>query len=277
MDNKQKEGKRWCSECNDFIFDTPIINYCTKKGLTLSVLDKGYVRLVDWMGTDSDIVEAARVSYKSPSKGPEQDKKLLNYLWKNRHTSPFEQVSIKFNIKLPLFVQGHIVRHRTQKLNQVSARYTEMPDEFYIPDKWRRQDIKNKQGSIEDDNWNPIFKESGWSDGIFRAERISYDVSATELLEKHCKKLYVFYKQMLEKGIAREMARMVLPQNLYTEVYTTWDLHNLLHFLTLRMDEHTQWETRQYATAMYTITKLLFPVTIEAFDKYKWKVVEQNT
>src|ERR1039458_2384317 len=121
------------------------------KGWTIPVLDHGYVRLVDWFGTDERICEAARISYKSPSKGDDSDKKLIAYLWKNKHTSPFEMVKITFNIKLPIFVMRQYVRHRMQNLNEMSARYTELPNEFYIPEAWRQQDTKNKQGSITTD------------------------------------------------------------------------------------------------------------------------------
>lgn len=243
-----------------------------KKGYEISVLDKGYVRYISHMGSDQFIVEAARVSYKSPSKGDEQDKKLLHYLYKNRHTSPFEQCVITFNIKLPLFVQGQLVRHRTQRLNQMSARYTEMPDEFYIPKSWRPQDNKNKQGSIETEDWNPKFiidTEDGGLGGPY------YIYSTpTEELKSFCQQAYILYEQIINTGVAKEMARMILPQNLYTEIYSQWDIHNLMHMLRLRMDEHAQWEIRQYAQAMYDIFEELFPWCVEAFNKYKWKLEE---
>lgn len=237
------------------------------KGLTLSVLDKGYVRLVDFMGNDVDIVEAARVSYKSPSKGEIQDKKLLQHLWKHRHTSPFEQVCIKFNIKLPLFVQGQMVRHRTQKLNQVSFRYTEAVDEFYIPKNWRKQDTRNKQGSIESADFNPEFYDLVSKNDLG---------TASELFEGHCMLAYNFYKTLLEKGVAREMARMILPQNIYTEIYTTWDLNNLTKFFSLRLEDDSQLEIREFARAMYDITKQIFPWTIAAFDRFKFKLIDME-
>lgn len=243
------------------------------KGWSIPVLDHGYVRLVDWYGTDIRIVETARISYKSPSKGEEQDKKLLRYLYKNRHTSPFEQCSITFNIKLPLFVQGQMVRHRTQKLNQMSARYSIMEDEFYIPTEWRKQDIKNKQGSVEEKEFNPPIKlmDSPNEYGL----RDMYVVNtATEAVKEFCVRSYDLYQQLISQGISREMARIILPQNLYTEIYTTWDLHNLIHFFTLRLDEHAQYETRQYATAMYEIFEKLYPWTAEAYKQYKIKVVD---
>lgn len=228
-------------------------------GHEIQVLDRGYVRLVGYYGKDLTIVEAARVSYQSPSKGDEADKKLLHYLYKNRHTSPFEQCNITFNIKLPLFVQGQMVRHRTQKLNQMSARYTEMPDEFYIPKSWRPQDKKNKQGSIESEDWNPD---------------LAWGIDATECLKRYCAAAYKLYQDMIDAGISKEMARMHLPQNLYTEIYSQWDIHNLIHFFNLRLDEHAQWEVRQYAKAMFEIFEELFPWTAEAFHKYKFQLVE---
>ena len=224
-----------------------------EKGHEIKVLDHGFVRLVDWMGTDMRVCEAARLSYKSPSKGEEQDKKLLHYLFKHRHTSPFEQINITFDIKLPLFVQGQMVRHRTQKLNQMSARYTEMPDEFYIPSTWRAQDTKNKQGSISK---NTQYFVRG-ADGN--------DYKATEALVKYCKESHDLYKNLLAAGISKEMARMHLPQNLYTEIYSHWDVHNLCHFFTLRLDEHAQWEIREYEKAMFDIFKVLYPWTAEAW------------
>ncbi len=241
-------------------------------GHEIQVLDKGYVRLVGYYGKDLTIVEAARVSYQSPSKGDEADKKLLHYLYKNRHTSPFEQCNITFNIKLPLFVQGQMVRHRTQKLNQMSARYTEMPDEFYIPKSWRPQDKKNKQGSVETEDWNPkiiVDVEEGGLGG-------PYNVYSTvsELFIQHCKDSYELYKKLITAGVSKEMARMLLPQNLYTEIYSQWDIHNLIHFFNLRLDEHAQWEVRQYAKAMFEIFEELFPWTAEAYHKYKFQLVE---
>lgn len=237
------------------------------RGFTIPVLDHGYVRYIDHMGSDERICEAARISYKSPSKGVEQDAKLLGYLWKNRHTSPFEQVSITYNIKLPLFVQGQMVRHRTQRLNQVSSRYTEMEEEFYIPKEWRKQDARNKHGSICENGFNPPvdLQEFDFSNEF---------VTSSDALTEHCRRAYILYKNMIGEGISREMARMVLPQNLYTEIYSNWDLNNLTHFFTLRLDAHAQWEIRQYAQAMYDIAKKLYPWTIAAYERYKWKLVD---
>lgn len=236
------------------------------KGWEIPVLDHGYVRLIDWMGTDERICEAARISYKSPSKGEESDKKLLQYLWKNKHSSPFEMCKITFNIKLPIFVMRQYVRHRMQNLNEMSARYTELPDEFYIPKEWRKQDIKNKQGSMVELDWNHINDTPG--------AECSINQSFSQQLLTHCENSYELYKKMISDGVAREMARMVLPINIYTEIYCCWDLKNLTHFIQLREDSHAQFEVQEYARAIKEMSSKLFPWTIEVFDKYKWKLEE---
>jgi thymidylate synthase (FAD) len=226
-----------------------------EKGYKIDCLDKGHVIYVDHYGSDSRVVEAARVSYAGGSKGDEKDKKLLDYLFRKRHTSPFEQCAITFQIKLPLFIQAQMVRHRTQKLNQQSARYTEMSNDFYIPEIWRKQNTENKQGSIEAVNLNHPFY--------------------TEEVETFCKDAFDLYENLLEAGISREMARMVLPQNLYTEIYSCWDVHNFLHFANLRRDRiHAQSEIVTYADAMFDIFKELFPWTAEASEKYKFVLQE---
>lgn len=222
-------------------------------GFTIKVLDKGFVRYIDHLGTDERICESARISYKAPSKGPEQDNKLLNYLYKNHHTSPFEQCNITFNIKMPIFVMRQFVRHRTFKLNEQSARYTEMADEYYTPKYWRKQDNINKQSSVDVENWNPT--------------TIDDKVTATEDYDDSCLCSYGTYERLLKSGVAREMARMVLPVSFYTEIYVSCDLHNLLHFLNLRMDSHAQWEIQQYAKAMFEVVKSLYPMTSDIFLK----------
>ncbi|MFM8654398.1 MAG: FAD-dependent thymidylate synthase, partial [Verrucomicrobiota bacterium] len=170
-----------------------------EKGHTIPILGQGYVRYIDHLGTDLRIVEAARISYKSPSKGEDQDKKLLLYLYKHRHTSPFEQCSITYNIKMPIFIMRQFVRHRTFRLNEWSGRYSELADEFYVPTKWRAADAKNKQGS---------------------QVSTSLDHAA---LTKEVKDLndsaYATYQNLLKQGVAKELARMVLPVSIFTEVY----------------------------------------------------------
>lgn len=211
----------------------------------LPVLDHGFVRYIDHMGSDERIVEAARVSYGSPSKGEEQDKKLLAYLFNNKHTSPFEMAKITFNIKMPIFVMRQYIRHRMQNVNEVSARYSQLPAEFYIPTVWRAQDTKNKQssnGQVPDQD------------------------CITEAVTEQCKEAYSLYEEMLEKGVAREMARLVLPVNIYTEIYSTWDLNNLLKFFALRDDPHAQYEHQLFAKAMKAITAQFFPWTMEVYE-----------
>jgi thymidylate synthase (FAD) len=245
-----------------------------EKGYTINVLDHGYVRLIDWMGDDQRICEAARISYKSPSKGKEQDEKLIRYLWNNQHLSPFEQVKISFNIKLPVFVMRQFVRHRMQNLNEVSARYTELPDEFYIPTQWRKQDTKNKQGSVVEQDFNKKGAILPYSNGqIDKKGNLGVQITGTlnetftGSLQNCCNNCYSTYKMFISSGVAREMARMVLPVNIYTEIYSCWDLRNLLHFISLRDESHAQFEIREYAKAMKSICLELFPVTMRVFEE----------
>lgn len=201
------------------------------------------------------IVEAARISYKSPSKGEEADKKLLTYLFKNRHTSPFEQCNITFNIKFPIFLMRQFVRHRTFRLNEWSGRYSELADEFYKPNTWRAQDSVNKQGSTKDLS-------------------VDQEICTLALEDGYCA-CYAIYQELLSRGVAKEQARFVLPVGIYTEIYVNCDLHNLLHFLRLRQDGHAQAEIQVVASAMRQIAEQLFPWTFEAFAKFKFKMVEE--
>lgn len=237
---------------NDIIPDGPL-----QPGFTIPVLDHGFVRYIDHMGSDTRIVEAARISYRSPSKGADADQKLLEYLWKNKHTSPFEMVKVTMNVKLPIFVMRQYVRHRMQNLNEVSARYTELPKEFYTPTVWRVQDVKNKQGS-----------------GAAEEKPTEWHTQLTADLIKHCDASYDLYQSMLDRGVAREMARMVLPVNIYTEIYACWDMKNLLHFITLRDDGHAQSEIQEFGRAIKAVCRKLFPGVIKAYEKYQWKLVE---
>ena len=227
-----------------------------KPGYTIPCLDHGFVRYIDHLGSDLRIVEAARISYQSPSKGEEQDKKLLSFLYKSRHTSPFEQCSITFDIKLPIMVFRQMVRHRTARLNEVSARYTQLPNEFDLPKLWRVQDTKNKQGSVLEE------KTPQWHLDQFNRAMSVCDIA------------YKVYEEMLADGVAKEMARMVLPINIYTEVYWNMDLHNLLHFIRLREDTHAQAEIQIFGNALKQITQELFPWSVAAYEKYKFQLVE---
>jgi len=225
-------------------------------GHTIPILVNGYVRYIDHLGSDLRIVESARISYKSPSKGEDQDKKLLGYLYKNRHTSPFEQCSITYNIKMPIFIMRQFVRHRTFRLNEWSGRYSELVDEFYIPTQWRAADAKNKQGSQV-------------------SSELDHAALTQEVKEAH-EKAYATYQSLLQKGVARELARAVLPVSIFTEVYVNCDLHNLIHFLQLREDDHAQLEIREMAAAMRVVAEKLYPWTFEAFHKYRLGVTDRT-
>lgn len=226
-----------------------------EKGFTVKVHEFGFVRYIGQMGTDLDIVEAARISYQSPSKGEEADKKLLKYLFTHKHTSPFEMCKIKFNIKMPIFVMRQYVRHRMQNLNEVSARYTELPEEFFIPTQFRVQDTKNRQSSIETD------KDPAWN------QRCAADVASAYQIA------YSTYQRLLSQGVAREQARIVLPVGIYTEIYSCWDLNNLLKFFALRDDPHAQGEHQDFARAMKEITRQCFPWVMEIYDETQAKQI----
>lgn len=229
-----------------------------QSGDTLELPPHGYVRYVDHLGTDTRIVEAARISYGSPSKGEEADRKLISRLFRDRHTSPFEQCNITFDIKMPIFCMRQLVRHRTFRLNEYSGRYSQMPDEFYAPPVWRRQGGKeNKQGSVEDTS-------SPWN---------MYNDSILAIAQKNA---YDAYQALLEHGVARELARIVLPVSNYTEIYVNCDLHNLIHFFYLRTDPHAQKEIQDIAWAMLSFTERLFPWTMELWHKFK-PVMQEGT
>lgn len=215
----------------------------------IKVLDHGFVAYVDHMGSDNAICRAARISYSrhGVEEDPEKDRKLIARLFHDKHTSPFEMGRIVFNIKMPIFVMRQFVRHRMQNLNEVSARYTELPEEFYIPQVWRIQDPANRQGSAGE---------------LGRTE--SSILSAN--LELRCQEAHRLYKQMLNEGVAREMARMVLPVNIYTEIVCCWDMNNLLKFFALRDDAHAQAEIQDYARPMKAIAQQLFPFVMEAYE-----------
>ncbi len=221
-------------------------------GRRVPVLDKGWIELQDMMGDDRAIVNAARVSFLGESKGDERDKKLLFYLLRHRHTSPFEQVEFKFRVRAPLVTWWQWVRHRTWSMNAQSGRYTPFEEgDFYVPDAWRLQAADNKQAS-EGELSGP------------KADEL------TEKLEAHFRQGFALYKEALEAGVAREMARLFLPG---FAVYYTWvvkvDAHNLMHFLRLRMAPDAQYEIRAYAWAIYEhFFKAALPWTAEAFERY---------
>jgi len=223
-----------------------------EKGFTIPIGENGFVRYIDHLGSDMNVLEAARTSYRGASKGEEKDKKLIAYLYKNRHTSPFEMANCTFNIKMPIFCMRQFVRHRTFRLNEVSARYTELPNEFYIPDKYRSQDKTDKQSSNE-------------------TEELNHE-AIQKLIAENSSECYWMYQELLKKGVAREMARMVLPVNIYTEIYVNCDLNNLFKFLTLRCDGHAQSEMQEIAQAMKTIAQELYPWSFQAYNNTKFTV-----
>jgi len=210
------------------------------------VLDQGFVRLVEMMGSDAAIVRAARVSYGEGTKTVREDAALIDYLMRHRHTSPFEMVEFVFHVRAPIFVARQWFRHRTASYNEVSGRYSVLEERFYRPAAWRSQDEANKQGSK----------------GAYE------DPEADRLLEEAYKKAYAAYQRLLEKGVAREEARIVLPLGLYTEFYFKQDLHNLFHFLKLRLAEDAQFEIREYAKAIAAIVKERVPLAWAAFEEH---------
>lgn len=215
----------------------------------MQVLDKGFVNLIDKMGGDSAVVQAARVSYGDGTKTVREDAKLIDYLMKNGHTTPFEMIELKFHIKAPIFVARQWFRTRTASYNEISGRYSVLKDEFYIPETFYNQSEKNKQGSAEP-----------------QSEGNQFVLSTA--FQDLCNDTFMLYNAMLENGLAREQARMILPLNTYTEFYFKINLHNLFRFLKQRLDEHAQFEIRQYAEALSSIVKEIAPVSYAAFVKY---------
>jgi thymidylate synthase (FAD) len=203
------------------------------------------------MGGDARIVQSARVSYGAGTKTYRQDRGLIHYLIKNWHTSPFEQVQLTFHTKMPIFVARQWVRHRTARLNEISGRYSVMKDEFYLPQPQHvcYQSESNKQGRSE--------ALPAWE-----ARQV------IDAMESEQRQMYQNYESLLEKNVARELARTNLPNSLYTEWYWQIDLHNLFHFLRLRMDPHAQYEIRVYAEAMAECAKAVAPMAYEAFEEH---------
>jgi thymidylate synthase (FAD) len=216
------------------------------------VLDKGFIRLVDYLGGDERVVQSARVSYGEGTKTYREDAALIDYLLRNRHTSPFEQVVLTFHIKLPIFVARQWVRHRTARLNENSGRYSILKDDFYVPapEDLACQSADNKQGRSE------TVMESA------EAEVITAGFEAAQKIA------YEDYIQLVEAGLARELARINLPLSLYTELYWQIDLNNLFHFLELRLNPHAQKEIRLYAEVLLNITKKVAPRCCDSFKEH---------
>ena len=230
----------------------------------IEVLDHGFIRVIDYMGDDSSIVQSARVSYGKGTKKISNDKGLIKYLMRHRHSTPFEMCEIKFHIKLPIFIARQWIRHRTANVNEYSARYSILDKEFYIPsaENLAAQSAINNQG---------------------RGDALTDDEASNviQILKKDAEHTYSNYETLLNEssegniidesksGIARELARMNLTLNTYTQWYWKIDLNNLLHFLALRADDHAQYEIRVYADAMLDIVKKWVPLTYEAFEDYR--------
>ncbi len=234
----------------------------------IPVLDHGFIRVIDYMGDDAAVVQAARVSYGAGTKKIREDAGLINYLMRHRHTSPFEMCELKIHVKMPIFVARQFLRHRVASANEVSGRYSILDREFYmpVPEQLATQAKTNRQG---------------------RGEALSDAESGRvlELLRDDAARAYTHYEEMLNEidgeivdperqGLARELARMNLPVSLYTQLYWKMDLHNLLHFLNLRADAHAQYEIRVYAEALIEIVKQWVPNTYSAFMDYRMGAYE---
>jgi thymidylate synthase (FAD) len=230
----------------------------------IKVLDHGFIRVIDYMGTDQSIVQAARVSYGEGTKKLREDRGLIRYLLSHWHTTPFEMCEIKFHVKLPIFVARQWIRHRTANVNEYSARYSVLDREFYVPEinQLGSQSTTNKQGRSESLNKN-------------------FAKQAQKLIKDNSNQLYDDYQNLLNgnllnkdeyeegEGLARELARTTLPLNYYTQWYWKVDLHNLMHFLKLRADSHAQYEIQIYAEKMIDVLKKWVPLTYEAFEDYR--------
>jgi thymidylate synthase (FAD) len=235
----------------------------------LPVLDRGFVRVIDYMGDDGAIVQAARVSYGRGTRKVSDDRGLINYLMRMRHTSPFEMCELKLHVKLPIFVARQWIRHRTANVNEYSARYSVLDDEFYVPapEHVASQASSNRQG--RDQVLDPA-----------RAEVVR------EAVRANAERAYAEYLALLNQdergdtidperaGLARELARIVLPLNTYTEWYWKTDLHNLLHFIALRADPHAQYEIRAYALVLLDVVRRWVPLTCAAFENYRLNAAE---
>ena len=227
----------------------------------IDVLDHGFVRVIDYMGDDSAICQAARVSYGKGTKSVQNDEGLIRYLMRHWHSTPFEMCEIKLHVKLPVFVARQWIRHRTANVNEYSARYSILDREFYIPEpsQLAAQSVINNQG---------------------RGEALTGDEAARvlEILKGDAARTYDHYAEMIgetdadgnqKQGLARELARMNLPANIYTQWYWKVDLHNLFHFLRLRADAHAQYEIRVYADAICQVVADWVPAAYGAFEDYR--------
>ena len=273
----------------------------------IPVLDHGFIRVVDYLGDDGAVVQAARVSYGKGTKAVSNDRGLIRYLLRHRHTTPFEMCEIKLHVKLPIFVARQWIRHRTANVNEYSARYSMLDREFYVPDRKylgsRREErrLERKIHSLLDRDQHDLFG----SEGVSTAKNITEQPQklaaqssnnrqgrdetlsgleanqAVETIASESNRAYTIYTKLLNEtaaggvidadrqGLARELARMVLPVNTYTQWYWKIDLYNLLHFLSLRADAHAQYEIRAYAEVICDIVAKWMPLVWEAFEDYQ--------
>jgi thymidylate synthase (FAD) len=231
--------------------------FAEMKEKAVRVLDHGSIALLDKMGSDEEIAQAARVSYQKGTKQVSDNRGLLRRLLRDRHTTPFEMAELKFYVKLPIFVERQWIRHRMASTNEVSARYSELPEEYYIPEAESvcSQSKTNKQGrdSRIDATAAAVYRQS------------TNDVSH---------RAFEVYQSSLRNDVSREIARIPLPLGTYTEKFWKIDLHNLIHFLGLRMDAHAQWEVRQYANVMGDMVAKLFPITWQAFLDFRMNAMQ---
>jgi thymidylate synthase (FAD) len=228
-----------------------------KERIQVDIGNHGFIALVDVMprmvpvGATADyaIVQAARVSYGQGTKTPSDDKSLIRYLMRHRHSTPFEMVEMKFHVSLPMFIARQWIRHRTANVNEYSARYSVVPDAFWRPEDARAQGSSTKQTG----------------EGVAGEE-------AQDLLDKALEKAescYLDYENLIKAGVCREQARAILPVSAYTQWYWKCDLHNIFNFISLRIDKHAQQEIRDYAQAMFDMVKMVFPISSEAFEDYR--------
>jgi thymidylate synthase (FAD) len=228
-----------------------------KERIQVDIGNHGFIALVDVMprmvpvGATADyaIVQAARVSYGQGTKTPSDDKSLIRYLMRHRHSTPFEMVEMKFHVSLPMFIARQWIRHRTANVNEYSARYSVVPDAFWRPEDARAQGSSTKQTG----------------EGVAGEE-------AQDLLDKALEKAescYLDYENLIKAGVCREQARAILPVSAYTQWYWKCDLHNIFNFISLRIDKHAKQEIRDYAQAMFDMVKMVFPISSEAFEDYR--------
>lgn len=263
-----------------------------KMDYDLRVLDQGFIRVIDYMGSDAAIVEAARVSYGRGTRKLSDDRALIRYLMRHRHTTPFEMCEIKFHVKLPIFVARQWIRHRMANVNEYSARYSILNKEFYVPDKEYLEARRIEQrtqlplGGTQSELFPPMPRHVAVQSATNRQGRgdILPEQEAAQALDwikAETTRAYGTYMKLLNedsrgavadttrRGIARELARMVLPTNIYTQWYWKTDLHNLFHFIELRADVHAQYEIRAYAERMLEVVAVWVPIAHQAFLDYR--------